>query len=60
MFFGNSESLFEKGGFNPILYPSLDLQFFIVLILMVIAIGILASIYPALKVASKSGRSDQK
>lgn len=41
---------FEKIGYNPILYPSLDLQFFIVLILMVIVTGILASIVPALKV----------
>jgi putative ABC transport system permease protein len=40
---------FEKIGFNPVLYPSLDIQFFIVLILMVILIGILASVYPAMK-----------
>ncbi len=41
---------FEKIGYNPLLYPGLDFQFFIVLILMVIVIGILASVYPALKV----------
>ncbi len=38
---------FEKIGYNPILYPSIDLIFFINLSLMVIATGILASIYPA-------------
>jgi putative ABC transport system permease protein len=40
---------FEKIGYNPKLYPSLDLQFFLVLIGMVIITGILASIYPAIK-----------
>ncbi|MEI7500005.1 MAG: FtsX-like permease family protein [Bacteroidota bacterium] len=38
---------FEKIGYNPMLYPSLDVIFFINLTLMVIATGILASIYPA-------------
>jgi len=38
---------FEKIGYNPILYPSLNLVFFINLTLMVIAAGILASVYPA-------------
>jgi len=38
---------FEKIGYNPILYPSLDLIFFINLTIMVVAAGILASIYPA-------------
>ncbi|MDP1624060.1 MAG: FtsX-like permease family protein [Bacteroidales bacterium] len=38
---------FEKIGYNPMLYPSLDLFFFINLTLMVIATGILASVYPA-------------
>ena len=38
---------FEKLGYSPMLYPSLDLVFFINLTLMVIATGILASIYPA-------------
>lgn len=41
---------FEKIGYNPMLYPSLDIQFFLVLILMVVVTGILASIYPAIKV----------
>jgi len=40
---------FEKIGYSPILYPSLNIQFFIILALMVIAIGILASVYPARK-----------
>lgn len=38
---------FEKIGYNPMLYPSLDVIFFINLTLMVIATGILASVYPA-------------
>ena len=38
---------FEKIGYNPMLYPSLDLIFFINLTGMVILTGILASIYPA-------------
>jgi len=41
---------FEKIGYNPILYPSLNFQFFVVLILMVIITGVVASIYPATKV----------
>jgi putative ABC transport system permease protein len=40
---------FEKIGYNPILYPYLDFGYFINLTIMVIAIGILASIYPARK-----------
>ena len=40
---------FEKIGYNPMLFPSLDLQFFLVLIVMVVATGILASVYPAIK-----------
>ena len=40
---------FEKIGYNPIMYPYLDLNFFITLTVMVICIGILASIYPARK-----------
>ncbi|MBC8314487.1 MAG: ABC transporter permease [Bacteroidales bacterium] len=40
---------FEKIGYNPIMYPYLDLNFFIILTVMVICIGILASIYPARK-----------
>ncbi len=40
---------FEKIGYNPIMYPYLDLNYFITLTLMVICIGILASIYPARK-----------
>ena len=40
---------FEKIGYNPIMYPYLDLNFFISLTIMVICIGILASIYPAKK-----------
>lgn len=39
----------EKIGYNPVLYPSLDIKFFIVLTIMVILIGILASVYPAKK-----------
>jgi ABC-type lipoprotein release transport system permease subunit len=38
---------FEKMGYNPMLYPSLDPVFFINLTLMVISTGILAAIYPA-------------
>jgi len=38
---------FEKIGYNPMLYPSLDILFFFNLTLMVIVTGILASIYPA-------------
>lgn len=40
---------FEKIGYNPIMYPYLDLGFFITLTIMVICIGVLASIYPARK-----------
>jgi putative ABC transport system permease protein len=40
---------FEKLGYNPVLYPGLDLQFFIIIIIMVILIGILASVYPAMR-----------
>ena len=40
---------FEKIGYNPIMYPYLDLNFFIILTIMVVCIGILASIYPAKK-----------
>ncbi|MFH1296443.1 MAG: FtsX-like permease family protein [Bacteroidota bacterium] len=40
---------FEKIGYSPILYPYLDMKFFITLTIMVILIGILASIYPARK-----------
>jgi len=39
----------EKIGYSPILYPYLDVKFFITLTVMVILIGILASIYPARK-----------
>jgi len=38
---------FEKIGYNPILYPSLNIIYFINLTLMVVATGILASVYPA-------------
>jgi len=38
---------FEKIGYNPILYPSLDIVFFINLTGMVVLTGILASLYPA-------------
>jgi ABC-type antimicrobial peptide transport system permease subunit len=38
---------FEKMGYNPMLYPSLDPVFLINLTLMVISTGILAAIYPA-------------
>ncbi len=38
---------FEKIGYNPVLYPSLDLLFFINLTAMVVIIGIAASLYPA-------------
>ena len=38
---------FEKIGYNPMLYPSLDLVFFINLTVLVILTGILASLYPA-------------
>ena len=38
---------FEKIGYNPMLYPSLDFIFFINLTLLVILTGILASVYPA-------------
>jgi len=38
---------FEKIGYNPMLYPSLDLRFFMNLTIMVILTGILASVYPA-------------
>lgn len=38
---------FEKIGYNPVLYPALDIIFFINLAAMVIATGILASVYPA-------------
>ena len=38
---------FEKIGYNPILYPSIDIVFFINITVMVILIGILASVYPA-------------
>jgi len=44
---GSLTAGFEKLGYNPMLYPSLDLVFFINLTLMVIATGILASVYPA-------------
>jgi len=40
---------FEKLGYPTMLYPYLDMQFFITLTIMVIGIGILASIYPARK-----------
>lgn len=40
---------FEKLGYPTMLYPYLDIQFFITLTVMVIGIGILASIYPARK-----------
>lgn len=38
---------FEKIGYNPVLYPSLDPYFFINLTILVIFTGILASLYPA-------------
>jgi putative ABC transport system permease protein len=38
---------FEKIGYNPMLYPSLDLFFFIWVTILVVATGILASVYPA-------------
>ncbi|MEI6455141.1 MAG: FtsX-like permease family protein [bacterium] len=38
---------FEKIGYNPVLYPSIDFFFFINITVMVILIGILASVYPA-------------
>lgn len=38
---------FEKIGYNPMLYPSLDVMFFINLTIIVIVTGVLASIYPA-------------
>lgn len=38
---------FEKIGYNPILYPSLDLLFFINITGMVVLTGIIASVYPA-------------
>jgi len=38
---------FEKIGYNPMLYPSLDFIFFINLTVMVVITGILASVYPA-------------
>jgi ABC-type lipoprotein release transport system permease subunit len=38
---------FEKIGYSPVLYPSLDPLFFINLTLMVIVTGILAAVYPA-------------
>jgi putative ABC transport system permease protein len=44
---GSLSEGFEKLGYNPMLYPSLDLLFFINLTLMVIGTGILASVYPA-------------
>lgn len=44
---GSLSEGYEKLGYNPMLYPSLDLVFFINLTIMVIATGILASIYPA-------------
>lgn len=44
---GSLSEGFEKLGYSPMLYPSLDLVFFINLTLMVIVTGILASIYPA-------------
>lgn len=40
---------FEKIGYNPILYPTIDFIFFINITVMVILIGILASVYPARK-----------
>jgi len=44
---GSFSEGFEKIGYNPILYPSLSLIYFINLTIMVISTGILASIYPA-------------
>lgn len=38
---------FEKIGYNPMLYPSLNILFFVNLTLMVIFTGILSSVYPA-------------
>ena len=38
---------FEKIGYNPMLYPSLDFLFFFNLTVLVIITGILASVYPA-------------
>ena len=38
---------FEKIGYNPMLYPSLDGVFFVNLTIIVIVTGILASVYPA-------------
>jgi ABC-type lipoprotein release transport system permease subunit len=40
---------FEKIGYSPIMYPALDIMFFIILTCMVIITGILASCYPAIK-----------
>ncbi len=40
---------FEKLGYPTMLYPYLDMKFFITLTIMVIGIGIVASIYPARK-----------
>lgn len=40
---------FAKLGYSPVLYPGLDYSFFIILTIMVIFIGILASVSPALK-----------
>jgi putative ABC transport system permease protein len=40
---------FEKIGYNPMLYPSLDFRFFINLTLMVVATGIAGSVYPAMR-----------
>jgi ABC-type lipoprotein release transport system permease subunit len=44
---GSMAEGFEKIGYSPILFPSLDPLFFINLTLMVIVTGILAAVYPA-------------
>lgn len=40
---------FEAMGFSAVFYPSLRLDFYLIVTLMVIATGVLSSIYPAMK-----------
>jgi ABC-type lipoprotein release transport system permease subunit len=39
-------------GYNPMVYPAIDISFFIILTVMVIITGIIASLYPAYKALS--------
>jgi ABC-type lipoprotein release transport system permease subunit len=43
------QEAFEEMGFSAVIYPDISTGFFIIVVIMIIATGILSSIYPALK-----------